>query len=274
MVNLTIGGGSYKGLAFLGALEYLYKKNYLGVIDNFYGCSVGSIIGVLFIIGYKPRELLNIIINLDLDEFWDLSIENIETKFSILSHKFFDKLEEFFINKKVNTKITIEQFNKKYDININIFSININNNLVTNFNETNFKDLEILVAIKASCSIPFIFPPVIINSEYYVDGCFKCLNGDFHENQIDKTNIGLGYIIRLNFDYNPIKDKLNLNEYLNTLLRCLIYNKNRKIVYTKNTLELNLKKKFSNKVSFNNISYSDKIELFYEGLQQAINFYD
>ena len=59
MVNLTIGGGSLRGIAFVGSLEYLYSNNYISIIDNFYGCSVGSIIGILYLIGYKPLEILN-----------------------------------------------------------------------------------------------------------------------------------------------------------------------------------------------------------------------
>lgn len=274
MVNLTIGGGSYKGLAFLGALEYLYKKNYLSVIDNFYGCSVGGIIGVLFIIGYKPMELLNILINLNLDDFWDPSIDNIETKFSLLSSKFSDKLQDIFSVKEINTKITIGEFNKKYNTNINIYSVNINTNKLTNLNKQNFENLEVLTAIKASYSIPVLFPPVIINNEYYVDGCLHCLNGDFHENKVDKSNINLGYIIRLNSDYIPFEIN-NINEYIYTLFKCVMHsNTNKNIVYTKNTIEIKIKEKYSNKTSFNDITYSDKIELFYEGLSQANKLFE
>jgi len=272
MVNLTIGGGSYKGIAFLGALEYLYKKNYLTVIDNFYGCSVGSIIGILFIIGYKPLELLNIIIKLNLDELWDISFDNIEEKFSLLSIKFFQKLEYFFIKKEINNKITIKEFNQKYNTNMNIFSVNINSNKLTNFNGDNFGDLEILIAVRASCSIPLIFPPVIIDNNYYVDGCLHCLNGDLHENEVVRTNISIGYIIRLHCEYKP-SDINNLNQYLNAIFKCMMYNNmNKKIVYTKNTIEIKIPEKFSNKTSFNDITYSDKIKLFYEGLKQSNSF--
>ena len=48
MINLIIGGGSIKGIAYTGALEYLYTNNLLTKIKKFYGSSVGSIIGVFF----------------------------------------------------------------------------------------------------------------------------------------------------------------------------------------------------------------------------------
>lgn len=273
MVNLTIGGGSFKGIAYIGALEYLYKKYYLTVIDNFYGCSVGSIIGILFIIGYKPKELLQIILDLNLDDFWDPSIDNIEKNFSLLSNNFSKKLEEIFFKRELNTKITISEFNKKYNSNINIFSVNINTNIITNFNEDNFGSLEVLKAVKASYSIPLIFPPVIINNDYYVDGCLYCLNGDFHQNEKDKTNINLGYIIRLCYDYKKI-DINNLNQYIASIFKCIMYNTNNKKIYTKNTLEIKINDKYVNKISFSDISYSDRIEMFYEGLKQASLFFE
>ena len=40
-----------------------------------------------------------------------------------------------------------------------------------------------------------------------------------------------------------------------------------------NTLLIELPKTFENKYNFNDIKNSDKIELFYEGLIQAQNFY-
>ena len=40
-----------------------------------------------------------------------------------------------------------------------------------------YPDLKIIKAVQASSSIPLIFPPVIINDEYFIDGCMKCIDG-------------------------------------------------------------------------------------------------
>ena len=83
MVDLTIGGGNFKGLAFLGALEYLHSMNYLTNIENFYGCSVGSMIGILYIIGFTPRELLIELQCIDFSDFWDPNLITLNTTFSL-----------------------------------------------------------------------------------------------------------------------------------------------------------------------------------------------
>ena len=49
---------------------------------------------------------------------------------------------------------------------------------------------------------------------------------------------------------------------------------NNKKIYTKNTLEIKINNKYANKISFNDISYSDRIEMFYDGLKQASVFFE
>lgn len=263
MVNLTIGGGSFKGLAFIGALDYLYTKKLIDVIDNFYGCSVGSMIGIFLIIGYKPDEMFDIIANINMDKYSNFSIQNLDINFSLLNTDFFDLVNEIF-SKKEDVNITIKEFVIKYSTNINIFAVNISNRAVTNFNMETFPDLPVLTAIRASSSIPFIFPPVIINDNFYVDGCFKCLNGDFHRSKKDKSNINLGYILRLTYQNKKID---TLSSFASALMKTIMLNNN--LVHTKNTIEIDLRNEFRERTTFNNVSYSDKVEIYYQGLKQA-----
>ena len=61
MVNLTIGGGNFKGISYLGTLEYLHQNNLVNKIDNFYGTSVGSISRrILFNRIYTDLKYLNL----------------------------------------------------------------------------------------------------------------------------------------------------------------------------------------------------------------------
>ena len=230
MVNLTIGGGSLKGVAFVGALEYLHSKNYLSVIDNFYGCSVGSIIGILYIIGYTPIDILKELLNINMNETWDFDLDNINKKYSLLGGSLFVIVNNIFIKKESNINITIKEFVDKYSVNINIYSVSIKQRKVINFNKDTYPDLNILTAIQASCSIPILFPPVKIGFDYYIDGCSKCLTGCY--------NTESGYIIRLNDDYQQIE---SFTDYISELFKCILIND--KQTCSKNTIELVLNKK-------------------------------
>ena len=64
MNDLCIGGGGFTGISFIGSLEYLDKNNLLD-LKNFYGTSIGSLIGVAYIIGIKPIEMLTFILKLN-----------------------------------------------------------------------------------------------------------------------------------------------------------------------------------------------------------------
>jgi len=257
MVNLTIGGGNFKGLAFLGALEYLHKNNLLTCLENFYGNSIGSVIGILYIIGYEPFELFNILLNINFDSFCDFKLENIDKHYSLITDKFFITLSEIF-SRKESKDITVKEFCDKYSVNINIFAVSLKKRKTVTFNKLNYSNIKVLTAVQASCSIPFIFPPVNIDGEYFIDGCMKCVSG--HVNQSCTS----GYIIKLNVDNNEIN---NFSSYISEVLNTILSNEDELV--TKNTICINLETKYSKKINFNDISQTDKVLLYYEGLKQA-----
>ena len=154
--------------------------------------------------------------------------------------------------------ITIEEFNKKYKIKINIYATSIQDRRNVNLNEEEFPKLKVLTAIQASCSIPILFPPVNINDKLYVDGCLK---------NIDGVNISDGYIIKSNNTYKKIDNFLS---YLLELINCTLQNE--KLISTKKTISINFDNiVLESKYNFLDIQNSDKIILFYEGLSQTKN---
>ena len=57
MNDLHIGGGGFSGIMFVGILEYLHENRLLD-IKNFHGTSIGSLIGILYISGMKPKDII------------------------------------------------------------------------------------------------------------------------------------------------------------------------------------------------------------------------
>ena len=259
MVNLIIGGGNLKGLAFLGSLEYLHNNNLLSDLNNFYGCSIGAIIGVFYIIGYTPNEILQLMINTDFNNFWDLDLNNLEKNYSLLGFNLFNFIKLNF-SKKENINITFKQFYEKYSININIISVSMSKREIIKLNHIDYPNLEVLTAIRASSSIPLIHPPVKINNDYFIDGCTKCLSGCLSDDSTDDNT----YIIRLK--QKPMKIN-NFYEYIYELFNTLTINN--KDIYTKNTIELDFDDYLNHKYQYNDINNSDKIQFYYNGLKQA-----
>ncbi len=173
MNDLCIGGGGIDGISFIGALEYIHQNKLLD-LKRFYGCSIGSLIGILYISGFSPTRILSTIINLDATRFVKYDFSNINTNNSLLDNK---ALVTLINNLDEHKDITIKQFSDKYGVDINIYATNINTDEYTSFNKENFPEIILKDAILASMSVPFIFPPVKIRENYYIDGCIKNILG-------------------------------------------------------------------------------------------------
>lgn len=175
MNDLFIGGGGYSGLIFIGALEFIHEKKLLD-LKNFYGCSIGSLIGCLYISGFTPKNMVSKFLDINLDEIVKYDFNNLPSENFIIDDILLENLLSFLW--EFNSKdITIEQFSNKYNVNVNIFTTNITKNLYTNLNNIDFPNVKLKDALMASMSIPFLFKPVDINGDMYIDGCCKSLYG-------------------------------------------------------------------------------------------------
>ena len=172
MNDLFIGGGGYNGILLVGALEYLHSNDYLDV-KNFYGTSIGSLIGLLYICGNSPREILNYFMGINLKTLIKYDFNNSLDSKCILNSDLFDTLLSFL----PDNLITIGDFKNKYNVNIHIHVTNITKNEYECFSNFTHPDEKIRDVIKASMSIPGLFKPVEINGNLYLDGCLKNIYG-------------------------------------------------------------------------------------------------
>ena len=121
--------------------------------------------------------------------------------------------------------------------------------------------MKILTILQASCSIPIIFPPIKIGDDLFIDGCTKCIDGvcsKFINN--DKIN----FIIKGSYNYKEIK---TLTEYICEIINCTMQNE--EILETDFTINVKSLEEFKNKFNFNDINQTDKIRLYYHGINEA-----
>ena len=263
MVNLTIGGGNFKGISYVGALEYLYQNNMIKNIENFYGSSVGTIVGIFYIIGYLPFEIFNILLNLNLQDYWDFNFNNLEYSFSLISDLFFKKIKEVF-EKKENSNITFIEFYNKYNVKLNLFATSLTQRKNVCFNLETHPNISVFKVLQASCSIPLIFPPVNINDEYYIDGCIKCIDGISKNIILNDENIH--FVIKADYSFKKITSFI---EYISEVINCTLQNEEN--IDTEYTILIKTSEEYANKYNFNDINFNDKIKLFYLGISQAKN---
>lgn len=149
-VGLALSGGGARGFAHLGVLKALEEK---GVkVDMLSGASAGSVAAAFYAYGYKPEEILKIFENTNL-------LKLVWPAFSVTGLFNIQKTESIY--KSYLEKDTFEDA----QIPIYVAATNLNEGKSELFNSGSLRQ-----AVMASCCIPFIFDPVKIGNDHYVDG--------------------------------------------------------------------------------------------------------
>jgi len=149
-VAVVLGAGASRGFAHIGVLKVL--ESHRVPIHMVVGTSVGSFVGSLYAFGYNPYELQTIALDIQKDDVADYIIPD---------NGFIkgEKLENF-INHKVKYA-TIDKFR------IPFYAVATN---IQTGEEMVFGRGNTGRAVRASCSIPGIFNPVVIGTKAHVDG--------------------------------------------------------------------------------------------------------
>ncbi len=149
-VAVVLGAGAAKGFAHIGVLKVL--ESHRIPVHMVVGTSVGSLVGSLYAYGYNPYELQTIAFAISKDDVADYTIPD---------NGFIkgEKLENFVNNKVKHTTID------KFKIPFYAVATNIQTGEEMVFGRGNTGR-----AVRASCSIPGVFNPVMIGDKAYVDG--------------------------------------------------------------------------------------------------------
>ncbi|HCO82839.1 MAG TPA: Patatin [Arenibacter sp.] len=149
-IGIAMSGGGARGIAHIGVLHALNENGIYP--DHVSGSSAGSIIAALYCYGYTPKEILE------------------------LSHKkaFLKIFKIGFLNKGLTDLTYLRDFLKCHidfnglsqpKIKLHVCVSNINSGRFEIISDGNF-----IEPLLASCALPLLFKPVIINGNIYVDG--------------------------------------------------------------------------------------------------------
>ncbi|PID45613.1 MAG: hypothetical protein CSB47_08175 [Proteobacteria bacterium] len=183
-VGLVLGGGGAAGVAHVGVLKVLEEQNI--PIDLIAGNSMGAIVGSLYASGIKAGELEKIVNTLDWGELFNDQISRREQGF----HRK-DEMSSFFDSFTVGVdrqgvrlprgaikghKLTFElrrlldhvsHINRFDDLPIPFRAVATD---IETGQEVVLKQGNLATAVRASMSIPAVFPPVEIDGRLLVDG--------------------------------------------------------------------------------------------------------
>ena len=173
--NIIFPGGGLRCWAYIGTIRALYEHK-TPDLEHIVGTSAGSFFGCMFILGISWEFLLEFFVNLNLQEVIDIDINNILVQESLLAGIKFTQIMKELISYRVDPDITFKDLFCYSKITFTVNALNINTGILENFNYLLTPDIKVVDAIRASCSLPFIFPPYRINGDLYYDGglCNNC----------------------------------------------------------------------------------------------------
>lgn len=149
-IGLVLSGGGAKGFAHLGAIQALEERGIKPDIIS--GTSAGAIIGALYASGLKPKEILKMFLRHGIKDFVSFTFP----KEAFLKYDGMWKfLEEALPVKR------IEELEKPFYIVASDFDSGVTKV---------FSEGELVPRIMASCTIPVVFKPIVIDGVRYVDG--------------------------------------------------------------------------------------------------------
>jgi len=263
--TLVVSSGGMNGLIILGALNYLQCIGKLKEIKNYIGCSAGSIISLLIIIGYTPFEISQRVIDTNMEkEMSVFDIKNLTTNFSFYSHKILLNIFEKLVTDKLGFIPTMKELYEMFNTNWDVTVYNYSKMKIEYLNhENNPNELCTIVAC-ASCAIPVVFNYVTINDNKYIDGgILEPFPMSFVKQKYKNSKI-LGVVL---LDRNEEEKDLNILKFISSIIFLAMAHKKQKIynrhINDENICILNLS--HDNKGLSFHIDCTEKIKMFAEG---------
>jgi hypothetical protein len=178
ITHLVLSGGGSHGSVQVGALRFLYLENMHHNVTHIACCSIGCFVAVMFIFKFTIEEMEDtireVIIYKDFTFIPKSRYLKIISDFGLTDTT---KVTDMLI-KKIRTKypdydienMTFIDIAKRFGINLYISATNLNTKMNKIFCVEDTPNELVFSALHASICIPFLFKPVDIDGEYYIDG--------------------------------------------------------------------------------------------------------
>ena len=261
IVPIFSGGGT-RLLTHIGILKALQELEVN--FNSLVGISGGSIVAALHSYGLSNKALYDLAINTDFRQFRDFSILRLLRHGGLSSGIKFEQ----WMDQKLDGMTFSEA-----PIPLHILATDVNGGGPVIFSKETSPNMKVSHAVRCSMSIPLLFSYTVYEQHLLVDGAILSEDALFRDWQQDGTpNI----CFRLRSEareqpFNP-KRRFMLPQYIGMLIRTFMTALSREYVHAEhwhNTLVINTGAASS--VDFD-MSYEDKLSLYKQGYETAMNF--
>ena len=236
--TLFFSGGGVRGFVYLGCCQVLYELNLLSKIKTFCGSSAGAMISFVITLGYKPMDILEILLELSFDNipiFSNSILSSLTTNYGLSKQEKLLNILSVFLTKKGFSKgASFQEMYNKTGIHLIIIGscLNTQDSFIMDYKNT--PSMKVLEAIKISISFPLFFEACSYEGRTYIDGALSIEYPiKFLKNKLQTT---LGFCLSNEFIYIPKIDSIEtyILSIYNTL--CKNYVKLYSSLYKNNTI--------------------------------------
>ena len=160
--DVVLSSGGARGILALGAASELSKAKVFDRATSFCGCSIGAVIAAGLVLGRTPRSMLEVAIKHPLEA--DIAPSN----YGLDSGKGLAKWIRRMLALKQPT--TLGQVFQTRRVRLVICVCNVTDRVAEYWSHETHPDMDLVYALRVSCSVPLVFAAVKRNGKMYVDG--------------------------------------------------------------------------------------------------------
>ena len=234
--HIVISGGSIWGFSAFGILYEAISTGFINIndIESIYGTSVGALVGLAFALKINHNILKDYLINRPWEQLCKKTmcsvLEVFDSKGLIYKTFFTEFFSPLLKSVDLDVNITMQELYEYNKIDIHIYVTELNSFTLVDISYKTHPNWHVIDAVWASCSIPLLFTPMIIDNDCYIDGGFflnypisKCIDNVENIDEIFGISLGnndkqLNRTMSVNSD-SSIFDLLNvlLNRVINNI---------------------------------------------------------
>lgn len=213
---IVIGPGGAKGLMILGFLSPIEDYGILQYIDTYCGVSIGAVISLLIIVGYKIREIVAEASKIDFfKDLLNIDINTIINQKGLMSNQPAREKLKNLVLKKLGCIPTLYDLYMKTGKSLITTTLNATDEVTEYMGPFTHPTISCIDAVMYSMNIPFIYYQLLDNrGKTYVDGA---LANPYPVDYFDNGNIQiLGIFLKTSYFCN--KGDMSITNYLYKLL--------------------------------------------------------
>jgi len=229
--TLILSGGAMKGIAYCGAFKKLeemqHNEEFPIKIKRIIAVSIGAMFGLIYLIGYKPEEMMHEIREKRFSELKNVKLVNLFKYYGFDSgDNIISWLETLMIKRGYLPTITFKELHDKIGIHFQMAATNMDTYELDVFDYINTPDMCVLKALRLSMSIPLIFTAQQYNNTIYVDGALinNCPVSVLDDDVDVDSVLCFKFTSGSQTSDNSVKD---LYGFLTRLFLCMVHNRNK-----------------------------------------------